>query len=248
MKKLLYILLFFIGSLSLQGQVEGYVFDSTDAATLAGPHGDYSILQPIRLPDGTYFLPKRVIYSQDLQGIVSQIHALKQDSTTIYPSLPANGEQVIAGSIYQYTDYDEIYATANEGEVTLIKCVQTHIRNDVYTPRQTPALFTFFRPNSDTLSWIENERVELGWKRVWDDITYEVIQAHMTVTGQTPDVTPALWNEVQVGCPDWVQPTGAQDAYNIGDCVTFEGNQYESLIDANVWSPSVYTQGWQLIE
>lgn len=37
------------------------------------------------------------------------------------------------------------------------------------------------------------------------------------------------------------------DAYNIGDRVSFEGSNYESLIDANTWSPTSYPAGWQLI-
>lgn len=69
-----------------------------------------------------------------------------------------------------------------------------------------------------------------------------------TVTATLPPATPALWAVVQEGpdCPDWVQPTGAHDAYNIGDCVTFEGQQYVSKINANVWSPAVYPAGWEL--
>jgi hypothetical protein len=47
--------------------------------------------------------------------------------------------------------------------------------------------------------------------------------------------------------PEWVQPTGAHDAYNIGDRVTFQGAVYESLINGNVWSPAVYPAGWLLI-
>lgn len=41
---------------------------------------------------------------------------------------------------------------------------------------------------------------------------------------------------------DWVQPTGAQDAYQKGDKVTYEGKHYISDIDNNVWSPTTY--GW----
>jgi hypothetical protein len=51
------------------------------------------------------------------------------------------------------------------------------------------------------------------------------------VTGATPD--------------PWVQPTGAHDAYNTGDRVTFEGKVYESLINANTYSPTAYPAGWQ---
>ena len=45
----------------------------------------------------------------------------------------------------------------------------------------------------------------------------------------------------------WVQPTGAHDAYNKGDKVSFNGQDYESLIDGNSWSPSDYPAGWKVI-
>lgn len=47
--------------------------------------------------------------------------------------------------------------------------------------------------------------------------------------------------------PEWVQPTGSHDAYNTGDLVTFEGQVYRSLIDGNVWSPTAYPAGWELV-
>lgn len=40
-------------------------------------------------------------------------------------------------------------------------------------------------------------------------------------------------------------PTGAYDAYPLGAKVTFEGNVYESLIPANVYSPTAYPAGWR---
>ena len=43
---------------------------------------------------------------------------------------------------------------------------------------------------------------------------------------------------------EFVQPTGAHDAYNLGDHVTFSGRVYESIINGNVWSPDVYPDGW----
>lgn len=46
---------------------------------------------------------------------------------------------------------------------------------------------------------------------------------------------------------DFVQPTGAHDAYKKGDKVKFEGKIYESLIDANTYSPSAYPDGWKEI-
>lgn len=56
----------------------------------------------------------------------------------------------------------------------------------------------------------------------------------------------AGWREVvAVGFPDWRQPTGAQDAYKIGDKVRFEGADWESVIAANVWSPVGFPAGWR---
>ena len=41
----------------------------------------------------------------------------------------------------------------------------------------------------------------------------------------------------------YAAPTGAHDAYQTGDRVTYNGQIYESTIDNNVWEPGVY--GWE---
>lgn len=59
---------------------------------------------------------------------------------------------------------------------------------------------------------------------------------------------PVGWREVvAVGYPAWMQPTGADDAYKLGDKVSFQSKNYESKINANVWSPAVYPAGWKVI-
>lgn len=58
------------------------------------------------------------------------------------------------------------------------------------------------------------------------------------------------WREVvpEGSAPsEWVQPSGATDAYNTGDQVTYNGEVFESVIDANTWSPTDYPQGWELV-
>ena len=75
---------------------------------------------------------------------------------------------------------------------------------------------------------------------------YRCVQAHTSQADWTPDATPALWVKVSVEeWPEWVQPTGAHDAYNTGDKVTYNGKRYVSLIDANVYSPDDYPAGWE---
>lgn len=74
-------------------------------------------------------------------------------------------------------------------------------------------------------------------------ILYKCIQAHTSQADWMPDATPALWVVVTVEeWPEWVQPTGAQDAYAKDAKVTHNGERWISDVDSNVWEPGVY--GW----
>lgn len=103
--------------------------------------------------------------------------------------------------------------------------------------------------------WTVGIAVSVGERYQKDGKLYEVVQGHTTQADWTPDKVPALFKEVVPSkdeggtkiIPEWKQPTGAHDAYKKGDKVTFKGKTYESLIDANVYSPSDYPQGWKEI-
>lgn len=43
--------------------------------------------------------------------------------------------------------------------------------------------------------------------------------------------------------PEYVQPTGAHDAYQVGDKVTFNGKRYVCKLANCVWSPDAYPAG-----
>lgn len=45
--------------------------------------------------------------------------------------------------------------------------------------------------------------------------------------------------------PAFVQPTGAHDAYKIGDKITYNGKKYICKLDGCVWAPDIYPAGWQ---
>ena len=90
-----------------------------------------------------------------------------------------------------------------------------------------------------------DERIRYGEK------LYRCVQAHTSQASWTPDVTPALWTEVAKPgeIPVWKQPTGAQDAYMVGDKVHYpaeESSIYICIVDNNTWAPDVY--GWELVE
>ena len=46
---------------------------------------------------------------------------------------------------------------------------------------------------------------------------------------------------------EYVQPTGAHDAYRTGDVITWQGGVYQAVGDYLVWSPDDYPGGWRKI-
>ena len=95
-----------------------------------------------------------------------------------------------------------------------------------------------------------NEMLTYGANEVGDPQLYRVVQAHTSQADWTPDATPALYTPIgltEEGYPVWSQPSGAQDAYNTGDIVDYNGTLYKSLIDGNVWSPEAYPAGWEKV-
>lgn len=48
--------------------------------------------------------------------------------------------------------------------------------------------------------------------------------------------------------PEYVQPTGAHDAYKMGDRVSYKGNHYICKMAGCVWAPDVYPAAWDAAE
>ena len=94
--------------------------------------------------------------------------------------------------------------------------------------------------------WVENESLLVDDRRAYNGILYEVIQAHTTQSDWTPPQVPALFKRVWTEeYPEWVQPTGAHDAYAKGAKVSHNSKKWVSTADANVWEPGVY--GWDKV-
>ena len=92
------------------------------------------------------------------------------------------------------------------------------------------------------------DRFTYGTNGVDDPQIYKVVQSHTSAEEWKPSETPSLYSKVGVapsGYDEWSQPTGAHDAYNKGDIVSYNGALYESLIDGNVYAPDVYPAGWR---
>lgn len=132
------------------------------------------------------------------------------------------------------------------------KALQFFIRS--LSDEEAMIVATVYEAWAANKAYIAQEICSYGENEVGDPQLYRCVQAHTSQEDWTPDISPSLWSAIGIaddGIPVWSQPTGAHDAYNIGDKVHYpdkDGPVYESLIDGNIYSPEVYPQGWGAIE
>ena len=88
--------------------------------------------------------------------------------------------------------------------------------------------------------WESGTAYEIGDRRQYDGLLYRCVQAHTSQDDWTPPAVPALWVRTSTEeWPEWIQPTGAHDAYKKGDKVTHNSKHWVSDVDGNVWEPGV---------
>lgn len=94
--------------------------------------------------------------------------------------------------------------------------------------------------------WQEGVAYKVDDRIRYDEKLYKCVQAHTSQADWMPSATPALWVVISLEeYPEWVQPTGAHDAYAKDAKVTHNDKKWISTIDANVWEPGV--SGWDEI-
>lgn len=167
------------------------------------------------------------------------------------PALPTSGNAA-AGKLYKFTDG------------TLWWCIQTFSRSTYGAhPSTYPALIRQVRIPGTVAAWKQPIDQYDAYKLLNPFTGKADTALHGGKTWRTKvdnnvwePVVGALWGEIDAEgnvvvpppaeeYPAWVQPTGAHDAYKIGDKVTFNGQRYTSKINGNVWSPTAYPAGWQ---
>ena len=95
-------------------------------------------------------------------------------------------------------------------------------------------------------AWVTDTAYAVGNRVQYNGVLYKCVQAHTSQADWMPDATPALWVIVSVEeWPEWIQPTGAHDAYDKDAKVSHNGKHWKNTIDANVYEPGVY--GWEEI-
>lgn len=114
---------------------------------------------------------------------------------------------------------------------------------------QSPNLDYFLKAANEMLymPYEVGKYYKVGDCFVYQGDLYKVLQPHNSQADWLPNATASLYLKATIPgtIAAWKQPTGSSDAYKKGDRVTFNGSTYESLIDANVWSPTAYPAGWK---
>lgn len=113
---------------------------------------------------------------------------------------------------------------------------------------EIPSVFPAWTPGT----WYKiGTLLTFGGNAVGDPQLYRVAQGHTAQADWLPEDTPALYTAIGLtssGYPVWAQPTGAHDAYNVGDIVSHQGALYESLIDGNTTEPGTDERWWRRVD
>lgn len=186
-----------------------------------------------------------MVYVKEINGrqVFSACNTI-QTNEGLWISNPTAEQIAEAGWIEYVAPEAPVYVQTSPAMSEIIMAVKTMLAKDAAELSDEEALSV--AALYPTWASKMNTTVSVGDRLWYDDKLYKVIQTHTVQNNWTPDVSDSLFVEVSIEeWPEFVQPTGAQDAYNIGDKITFNGKHYVSLIDSNVYSPEAYPQGWQ---
>lgn len=90
--------------------------------------------------------------------------------------------------------------------------------------------------------WAGGITYEVGDIVKYGSVLFMCKQKNVSVDTAAPDKLPDVWEACNVtsdGVAEWVQPTGAHDAYANGAIVEHAGKRWVSVVDNNVWEPGL---------
>ena len=145
----------------------------------------------------------------------------------------------------------------------LYRCLQNDTAQEIFPPDtyisgwkcvdepDEHGIHPFSQPLGATDAYMKGDKVSFEGAyyqsnidyNVWSPTAYPQGWTKLDGTGESPE--PGGDDDEY---PAFVQPTGAHDAYNIGDKVTYNGHRYECTMNNNAYSPDAYPQGWKQID
>lgn len=120
----------------------------------------------------------------------------------------------------------------------IIKAVQSL---DDIDASKTPELFGKLSANS--------ELIPLGTRINWNGTIKKAAVDLWDTEENNPDNAPTLWEDIEYKdgyrfIPETITVTSA---FALGECGWWEDKLYKSLIESNVYTPTAYPAGWELI-
>ena len=174
---------------------------------------------------------------------------------SVYPEWDGNSKAYKTGEWVKYGE-DAM------GDARLYQVLQDHTSQPQWTPDSATSLYKRVGVSADgTPKWVQpvgatdaynkGDVVEHNGVKWVSDIDANVwepgVYGWTKQDGATEPTEPETPSTPTDNIKDFVQPTGAHDAYAKGDKVRFNGKVYESLIDNNAYSPLAYPAGWKEI-
>ena len=108
-------------------------------------------------------------------------------------------------------------------------------------------LFPVWKPNTHYEKTEANPVIRV--RDPVDDLLYKLIpNSHDSQSDWPPRLVPAIWTRVDEPgeeWPEWRQPIGASDAYELGAKVSHNNFHWVSDYNNNVWEPGVF--GWTMV-
>ena len=170
---------------------------------------------------------------------------------SVYPEWDGNRKAYKTGEWVKYGE-DAM------GDARLYQVLQDHTSQPQWTPDTATSLYKRVGVSADgTPKWVQpvgatdaynkGDVVEHNGAKWVSDIDANVWEPGVYGWTKQGDQQPTEPETPTNNIKDFVQPTGAHDAYGKGDKVRFNGKVYESVIDNNTYSPSEYPAGWKEI-
>lgn len=188
-----------------------------------------------------YSLGMTEIEVDDDFDFTKQMDYLLKDGELVYDGYQTNKEKE------QKAKMELSMARSSQLQLATMMFVNSEAATSSFTPDQMVKISVLYDEWSDKSVHYKVDKVVN-----YESNLYRCETEHDSQPGWEPDKSPSLWSKVNVasdGADVWTQPTGAHNAYNIGDKVHYPRSDspvYVSTIDGNVWSPDAYPTGWKL--
>lgn len=143
------------------------------------------------------------------------------------------------------------YGVDDMGDCKLYQVLQNHNSQVDWTPDTATSLYKRVGISEDgTPVWVQPVGATDAYN-AGDIVVHNGVKYISTVDNNVWSPNVYGWNVYvnntngESDVADFVQPTGAHNAYSKGDKVKYNGVVYESTVDNNVYSPADYPTGWK---